>query len=146
MEESGKSKLPFLPNSMMKIPVSSETDFFRWWCIFLRPFVHLTDKEIEVITSFLKIRKRLSAVIFDQGVLDKMTMSEDSRKEVMSDCRISKQNFYVLMSNLRKHGIIKGETIDPRLIPTLRADDNGRFHLLIVFENNGQGDNKKGSQ
>lgn len=134
---------------MMRIPVSSETEFFRWWCIFLRAFVHITDKEIEVITSFLKIRKRLSAVISDQGVLDKMTMSEDSRREVMKDCRISKQNFYVLMSNLRKHGIIKGDSIEPMLIPNTRSRLNHAMSdLLIVFEDagNGQGDNKEGSQ
>lgn len=146
--EEGKSNPPFRPSNMMKIPISSETHFYKWWCMFLRPFVHITDKEIEVITSFLKIRKRLSEVISDQGVLDKMTMSEDSRREVMKDCNISKQNFYVLMSNLRKHKIIEGESINPRLIPNIKVERDGYLlsDLLVVFETNGQGNNKEGGQ
>lgn len=132
------------PNNMFRVPVSDETEFFKWWCIFLRPFIHLTDKEIDVIAAFLKIRTRLSKVISDPGVLDKMTMSEDSKIEVMKECKISKQNFYVLMSNLRKHSIIQGDTIHPRLIPNRRDDDNGSFRLLVVFEDNGQGNNKTG--
>lgn len=139
-----KGKLP-KPNNIINIPVNSDSDFFKWWCIFLRPFIHLTNKEIEVVTSFLKIRWDLSSKISDPAILDVMVMSEDSRKKIMEECRISKQNFYVLMSNLKKHGIIVNNAINPRLIPNVRVDDNGFFQLLILFKDNRNEQGVKGN-
>lgn len=124
------------PNNIVSVPVGKDgSKFFRWWCIFLRPFINLTNKEVEVIAEFLKQRFELSKSISDPVILDKVVMSDDVKKKVMETCHITQQHFYVVMSKLRKSQIIKGNVINPRLIPNVRVDDNGCFQLLILFKN-----------
>lgn len=126
-------KLP-KPNNIVTVPTSLDTDFFKWWCIFLRPFINLTNREIDVIASFLKHRWELSKYISDPVILDSMVMSDDTKKKVMDECNITLQHFYVVMSNLRKNNIIKNNTLNPRLVPNIRQDDNGCFQLLVLFK------------
>lgn len=122
------------PNNLIKVPVTSKKDFFKWWCVFLRPFVNLTNREIDVVSSFLKQRWELSKVVSDPAILDAMVMSDDTKKKVMEECNITLQHFYVVMSNLRKHKVLKGTIINPRLIPNIRETDNDCFELRIIFK------------
>lgn len=122
------------PNNLIKVPVTSKKDFFKWWCIFLRPFVNLTNREIDVVSSFLKQRWELSKIVSDPAILDTMVMSDDTKKKVMEECNITLQHFYVVMSNLRKHKVLKGTIINPRLIPNIRETDNDCFELRIIFK------------
>ena len=128
-------KLP-KPNNIVAVPTSLGIEFFKWWCIFLRPFVNLTNREIDVVASFLKQRWELSRHISDPTILDKMSMSEDTKAKVQEECNITSQHLYVVMSNLRKNKVIVNNVINPRLIPNLRQDDNGVFQLLILFKDN----------
>ncbi len=125
------------PNNIVTVPTTLDTGFFKWWCVFLRPFVKLTDREIDVMSSFLKQRYELSKHITDPAILDEMVMSENTRKKVMEECKITLQHFYVVMSNLRKNKVITGNIINPRLIPNIRQDDNGFFQLLVLFKDAG---------
>lgn len=123
------------PNNI--IPVMTDmatTDFFKQWCIFLRPLVKLTDREMDVISSFLKQRWELSKQILDPAILDTIVMSEETKKKVIDECNITLQHFYVVMSNLRKNNVIVNNVINPRLIPNIRKDDNGVFRLMILFK------------
>ena len=52
-------------NNIVRIPTSLNGKFFRYWFEFLEPFHKLTDREIDVITSFVKQRYELSKVIID---------------------------------------------------------------------------------
>lgn len=122
------------PNNLIKVPVTSKKDFFKWWCVFLRPFVNLTNREIDVVSSFLKQRWELSKIVSDPAILDAMVMSDDTKKKVMEECNITLQHFYVVMSNLRKHKVLKGTIINPRLIPNIRETDNDCFELRIIFK------------
>lgn len=137
---SSKVKRDFItipkPNNMFNVPCSSALDFFKWWCIFLRPFIDLTDREVEVIASLLKQRWELSKRISDVGVLDAMTMSDDVKKAVIQECGITSQHFYVVKSALKKKGVIINDRIHSRLIPDVKEDDNGMFILLIQFKEN----------
>lgn len=126
-------KLP-KPNNIVTVPTTLGIDFFKWWCIFLRPFINLTNREIDVVSSFLKQRWELSKHISDQTILDKMVMSEDTKLKVQEECKITSQHLYVVMSNLRKNKVIVNNTLNPRLVPNLRPDDNGVFQLLILFK------------
>ena len=141
MEENNKAKERKIPkpNNMIRVPTSTQGDFFKWWCIFLRPFVNLTNREIDVIASFLKQRWELSKHISDPALLDVMVMSEDTRKKVIEDCNITQQHFYVVMSNLRKNNIIVNNVINPKLIPNVREanpeeGEDGKFRLMILFD------------
>ena len=72
-------------NNIVRIPTSLNGKFFRYWFEFLEPFHKLTDREIDVITSFVKQRYELSKVIKDNEILDKVTMSEDTKKKVREE-------------------------------------------------------------
>jgi len=127
------------PNNIITIPFDlDDISFYRWWCIFMKPFVNLTNKEIEVMACFLKIRWDLSKDISDPAILDTVLMGEMTKKKIIAECKITLPHFYVIMSNLRKHKVIIGNNINPRLIPNQRPDDNGYFQLLILFKGNKQ--------
>ena len=129
-----KSKKMPKPNNMIMVPISMQKEFFKWWCIFLRPFVKLTDKETEVVASFLKQRWELSKEISNPAILDSQLMANETKEKVIADCGMTLQHFYVVMSSLRKNGVIVNNRLNPRLIPNIREDDNGVFQLLILFK------------
>lgn len=127
-------KLP-KPNNIVKIETTLDTEFFRWWCIFLRPLIKLTNKEIDIIACLLKWRFELSKSITDPAILDTMVMSNDIRKKILEECNITQEHFYVIMSNLKKSNVIINGIINPRLIPNIKANEkSGYFQLLILFK------------
>lgn len=127
-------KLP-KPNNIVEIKTRPDIEFFRWWCIFLRPLINLTNREIDVISCFLKWRFELSKSISDPAILDTMVMSNDTKKKVIEECGMTQEHFYVVMSNLKKHKIIVNDVINPALIPNIKHDnETGYFQLLILFK------------
>ena len=125
------------PNSVLRIPCSLSGSFFRYWFMFLRPFHKLTNREIDVITAFVKHRYELSKVIKDDVILDKVTMSEDVKKQVREECGIAFQHFQVIRSNLRKNKVIENGKINPKFIPNI-TEENGMFKLMLLFDLSGE--------
>lgn len=128
-----KQSLP-KPNNIVMVPTAPGLEFFKWWCTFLRPFISLTNREIDVVASFLKQRCELAEKTSDPAILDTMVMSEMTKNKVIEECGITQSHFYVVMGNLRKNKVIEGNTLNPKLIPNIRKDDNGCFQLLILFK------------
>lgn len=122
-----------IANNVICIPTSLSGKFFRYWFEFLEPFHHLTDREIDVATAFVKERYNLSKVIQDEGILDKVTMSEDTKKKVREECNITLAHFQVIMGKLRRSKVIVDNKLNPRFIPSLE-EDSGNFKLLILFD------------
>lgn len=120
-------------NNVIRIPTSLSTGFFRFWFEFLRPFHNLTDREMQVASSLLKRRYELSKVIHDEDILDKVVMSEDTKKVAREECNISLPHFQVIMGKLRKNKVILDGRINPRFIPNL-TEEQGSFRLLLNFE------------
>lgn len=126
-------KLP-KPNNIVEIRTTLGLDFFRWWCVFLRPFINLTNRETDVMAGFLKERFELSKSISDPAILDAVVMSADVKRKVLEECQMSQEYFYVVLSNLKKNKVIVDGRINPRLIPNIKADDTtGYFQLLLLF-------------
>ena len=121
------------PNNIVRVPCSLSKNFFRYWFMFLEPFHKLTDREIDVITSFVKQRYELSKVIKDNDILDKVTMSEDTKRKVREECNITLPHFQVIMGKLRKNKVIVDGKINPRFIPNI-YEETGTFQLLLLFE------------
>ena len=122
-------------NNVITIPTSIEGSFFRYWFEFLRPFHKLTDREMDVIASFVKHRYMLSKVVSDQEILNKLTMSDDTKRKVREDCNISQAHFQVIMTKLKKSKVIENGRINPKFIPRLDKDSNN-FQLLLSFNLN----------
>ena len=122
-----------IPNNIIRMPCSLSNNFFRYWFMFLEPYHKLTDREIDVITSFVKQRYELSKVIKDNDILDKVTMSEDTKRKVREECNITLPHFQVIMGKLRKNKVIVDGKINPRFIPNI-DEETGTFQLLLLFE------------
>lgn len=120
-------------DSIVRIPCKVDGKFFRYWFEFLTPFHNLTEREMDVITSFVKQRYELSKVIKDNEILDKVTMSEDTKKKVREECDISLPHFQVIMGKLRKNKVIIDGRINPRYIPSV-DEENGSFKMMLLFD------------
>lgn len=120
------------PNNVIGIPTTL-AKFFRYWVEFLEPLHHLTEREIDIITAFLKKRYELSKSILDPVVLDKYLMNEDTKAEIREECGVSPAHFQVIMGKLRKSKIIVNGNISPKFIPNIK-EDNGTFQLLLYFQ------------
>lgn len=120
-------------DSIVRIPCKVDDKFFKYWFMFLRPFHNLTEREMDVITSFVKQRYELSKVIKDNEILDKVTMSEDIKKKVREECSISLPHFQVIMGKLRKNKVIIDGKINPRYIPSV-DEENGSFKMMLLFD------------
>lgn len=120
-------------NNIVRIPTSLNGKFFRYWFEFLQPFHKLTEREIDVITSFVKQRYELSKVITDDEILDRVTMSEDTKRKVREECGITLPHFQVIMGKLRKSKVIIDNKINPRFIPNVDSESNN-FQLLLLFD------------
>lgn len=121
------------PNNIARVPCSLDKNFFRYWFMFLEPFHKLTKREIDVAASFVKQRYELSKVIKDSEILDRVTMSEDTKKKVREECNITLPHFQVILGKLRKNKVIVDDKINPKFIPNINAD-NDTFQLLLLFE------------
>jgi hypothetical protein len=121
------------PNNIIRIPTSLSVNFFKLWLMFLEPFHKLTKREIDVAASFVKQRYELSKVIKDSEILDRVTMSEDTKKKVREECNITLPHFQVIMGKLRKNKVIIEGKINPRFIPNI-DEETGTFQLLLLFE------------
>ena len=119
--------------NIVRIQTSLNTKFFRWWFEFLEPFHHLTNREIDVITAFLKQRYVLSKVIKDEDILDSVLMGEDTKKKIRDDCGITLSHFQVIMSKLKKSKIVINGKINKKYIPNIEEDADV-FRLIFHFE------------
>ena len=121
------------PNNVIALKSSLSGKFFRIWLEFLRPFHKLTERETDVMAAFLKERFELSKVVSDQEVLNRLTMSEDTKKKIRETCNISQTHFQVIMTKLKKNNIKSKNRINPKFIP--RIDKNAKgFQLLLAFD------------
>lgn len=123
-------------NNIVRIPTSLDGKFFRYWFEFLKPFYKLTDRELDVLSCLVKHRYLLSKVIKDSNILDRVTMSEDTKEKVREECNIGKPYFQVIMTKLRKNKLVINGKLNPRFIPNIREEEN-QFQLLLLFDFNG---------
>ena len=120
-------------DNVVRIPCKLDYSFFKMWFMFLQPFHHLTEREMEVATSFVKQRYELSKVVSDNDILDKLVMSEDIKRRVREECNITLPHFQVIMGKLRKNNIIIDGKLNPRYIPRV-VEESGSFKLMLLFD------------
>lgn len=123
-------------NGIISIPTSIEGGFFRYWLEFLTPFHKLTQREKDIATSFIKHRFILSKAITDEALLDKITMSEETKRKVMEECNINPSHFQIIIGKLRKAKFIVDNKINPKFIPKNLKEGDSSFQLLLYFDLN----------
>lgn len=119
------------PHSVINIPTSLDK-FFRYWFEFLKPFHRLTNREMDVMTAFVKKRFYLGKDINNNELLDKVLLSDEIKKEVREECGISVTHFQVIMGKIRDNRLIVDNKVNPRYIPNIIVED-GNFKLLLLF-------------
>lgn len=121
-------------NNVIRIPTSLKGNFFRVWVEFLTPLHGLTNREKDVLASFLKIRFELSKSVLDNNLLDKVLMSDDVKSKIREDCNVSSAFFQVILGKLRKIGVIENDRINPKFIPKNMKDSDETFYFLLYFD------------
>ena len=123
-------------NNVVKVPIKNKDDFFIYWFKFLKPYHNLNDKEILVISSFLKHRFELSNSIVEGSNLnvDKLLFSPMIKKKVREECNLTPTYFQIIMSKLNKNVVIKDKKINPKFIPNIKMDNDKNFKLLLYFD------------
>ncbi len=122
-----------MDNSVTKIPCTL-LNFFKYWLQFTSPLHRLQKKEIEVFAYILKKRYELSYMIADDNLIDSYLFSTDIRKQMCDESGEKVANFQVILSKLRKQGVITSENkINKKFIPLL-SKDSVKFDLMIIFD------------
>lgn len=119
-------------SNVIRVPTTIDS-FFKLWLEFLRPFHKLTERELDVAACLLKNRYKLSKVIFDPDILDKVVMSSETKEKIMEECGITITHYRVILGRLARNKIIVNGKINPRFIPNV-VEDKGNFHLLLLFD------------
>ena len=119
-------------NNIITVPTSYDTNFFKYWVDFLTPIHHLTKREREVFTMFLKKRWEYSQKISDPQMLEEYSLSNDIKREVREACDLKPAHFHVIMTNLKKAKIIVNNRINPLFIPNIK-ENKASFNLLLYF-------------
>lgn len=123
-------------NNVINIPAPLSGKFFRTWIEFLTPIHHLTNREKDVVASFLRNRFELSKSITDESLLDKWLMSDDIKNKVKRECNVSEAFFQVILGKLRKTKVIENGRINPKLIPKKLEKGDSHLYLLLYFDLN----------
>lgn len=122
--------------NIARIPTSfsdKRRNFFRIWLELMKPMHKLTSKEIEVLAAFLQKRLELSKSIVDSNVLDQILLGTEIRKQVREELGLTPTHFHVIVTKLKKAGIIVNNRINKRFIPNIRNDAEG-YKLVFLFE------------
>ena len=90
----------------------------------------VTNREMDVLAEFLKVRYNLSKEIINTDRLDRVLMSEETKRDIRNTCGISAKHFQVIMSKFRKNGVIRDGKIHLNLIPTITEEGVG---LMVHF-------------
>lgn len=120
-------------NNLIKVPVSLQKNFFKYWVEFLRPIHHLTPVEMQILACLLRERYFLSKKVSDDAILDNIVFSTEIRRKILAECEISNVLLSTKLGKFRKEGIIIQGRINPRLIPNLK-EEKGNFKLLLFFK------------
>lgn len=123
-------------NGIIDIPSSIDGNFFKLWLKFLAPYHNLTPREMDIAACFLKHRHLLSKAIKDNAILDRVTMSEDTKHKIMEECKITPSHFQMIMGKLRRSKVIVENKINPKFIPKNIEEGDTSCKLLLHFDLN----------
>lgn len=124
-------------NNIIRVPVSSNKEFFKYWLMFIAPFHHLTNREMDVAVALLERRYELGKVISDEDLLDKVALNEDSKQKVRKELSMTSPHFQIIMGKLKKAKFILDGKINTKFIPKRLTDKDQAFQLLLYFDFSG---------
>ena len=121
-------------NNIVRIPTKLDINFFRYWLTFLTPFHKLTKREMDVATSFLWERFKLSKGIIDKDILDDVVMGDAIKHKIKKDNNLYTAHFQIILSKLKQNKFIIDNKINPRFIPKNLKEKDKAFSMLLYFD------------
>lgn len=124
------------PSDIARIPTSltsTSNNFFRLWLEFMRPLHNLSAKESDVLSFYLSKRFELSRSITDEELLNSVLFSMEVRKELKETLNMSTSHVHVVLSKLKKVGILTKKGINRKYIPKVKLDRDN-YMLIFLFE------------
>ena len=120
-------------SNVARVPCALDIGFFYKWLSFLTPFHKLTKSERQVLASFLNKRFQLLQLVRDENILDGLLKSIDIRKEIREEINMTIPQFNILISKLKKSGVMKDNKIDKHYIPNIQLDTD-QYRLILIFD------------
>ena len=124
------------PSCLIKVPSSvDDGTFFHWWIRFLTPFHALTEREMDVAAALFHRRFELSKTVTDPVLLDRLVLDTDSRAVIESRLGLKHGYMNVILTKLRKSGIVLEDRLNPKFIPDIKSgESNSAFSVLLFFD------------
>lgn len=117
----------------IRIPCSIQSDFFKYWLMFIQPLHSLTPKIIDVAACLLKYHYLLGKKIKDDDILNKYLMSSEMKTKILEELNIPVTNYNVALNKLKKAKFLIDGKINIKFIPPLK-DGMKSFNFLLFFE------------
>ena len=121
-----------LVDGMAEIPTTSAT-FLHTWLEIMRPFHHLTSREIDFASAMLEKRYEIAASVKDPQMIDKILFDEGTKEELRNKIGLTKTHMQVIMHKMRESGVIEGKRFNKSYIPSWTPGKP--FRMVFIFRN-----------
>ena len=108
-------------------------DFLRAWLEVMRPVHNLTPKEMDFTAVLLKKREEIAKKVKDQSMIDTILFGKEMKERIAEEAGISYDYMKGIMRNLKNNGVIQGNRVDPKYLPSWTAGKP--FRWLFIFKN-----------
>lgn len=111
--------------------VDTLEELFHRWFEYLTPLHKMSSKE-RLIASYVYLRYYL---LKNEGVdnIDERVLDQEGKSFLMEKTGLKYNYILVIVSNLRKQGVIKGNSINLKLLPKIKKDSKV-MNVVLSFE------------
>lgn len=113
------------------IPTSKD-EFLRTWLEMMRPFHHLTPREMDFAAVMIAKREEIARDVTDQAKIDKLLFEEETKEEIMALAGVSKTHMQMILRSMRANGVIQGRRFNPSYLPSWTPGKP--FRMVFVFK------------
>ncbi len=116
--------------------------FFYHWVTVTYPIHKLGKMDKAVLAELLYYRYKLSLEIKQEEFIQKMLFDYDTKLQIANNLGLNRGRFAMILTSLRKQGIITGRTLNPAYTPGLNKGDK-EFTFAYKFKLSDNGRKKK---
>jgi hypothetical protein len=97
--------------------------FFYHWVTVTYPIHKLGKMDKAALSELLYYRYKFSLEIDNEEFVQKMLFDYDTKLQIAENLKINQGRFAMILTSLRKKGIIKGRTLNVNYTPGLKEGD-----------------------
>jgi len=119
--------------------------FFYHWVTVTFPIHKLGKMDKAVLAELLYYRYKFSLQIKSEEFIQKMLFDYDTKLQIAENLKINQGRFAMILTSLRKKGIIKGRVLNSHYTPGLKAGDE-EFTFAYKFKISDNGSKEEDSK